>query len=64
MKPPSDAKERGWTQNARGGWQPPDHEIDFSDIPEMKNPQPVHRGPMSEFLKRRREQRQASDPTP
>jgi hypothetical protein len=59
MKPPIDTKERGWTQNSRGGWQRPDHEIDLTDIPEMKDSKLVHRGPFPEYLKRRREQRQA-----
>jgi hypothetical protein len=62
MKPPIDAKERGWTQNSRGGWQPPDHEIDFSDIPELSSDaKTIFRGPMSEYLKLRREQRQAGE---
>jgi hypothetical protein len=60
MKPPSDAKERGWTQNSRGGWQPPDHEIDLVDIPALSpDAKTLHRGPFSEYLKLRREQRQA-----
>jgi hypothetical protein len=60
MRPPIDAKERGWTQNSRGGWQPPDHEIDLVDIPELSpDAKLVHRGPFSEYLKFRREQRKA-----
>lgn len=59
MKPAIEAKERGWTQNSRGGWQPPDHEIDTVDIPALStDAKTIHRGPISEFLKRRREQSQ------
>ena len=58
MKTPTDAKERGWTQNSRGGWQRPDHEIDLVDIPALSpEAKTIHRGPFSEFIKRRREQK-------
>lgn len=58
MKPPIDAKERGWTQNSRGGWQRPEHEIDTVDIPALSpDAKTIHRGPFSEYLKRRREQK-------
>jgi hypothetical protein len=55
MKPPIDANERGWTQNFRGVWQRPDHEIDIPALsPDAKT---IHRGPFTEYLKRRREQK-------
>jgi hypothetical protein len=58
LKPPIDAKERGWTQNSRGGWQPPDNEIDLVDIPALSpDAKTLSRGLMSEYLKRRREQK-------
>jgi hypothetical protein len=64
MKPPIDAIERGWTQNSRGGWQRPDHEIDTADIPALSpDAKTIHRGPMSEFLKHRREQKRQAGKT-
>ena len=64
MKPPINALERGWTKNSRGGWQPPDHEIDTVDIPPLSpDAKTIHRGPMSEYLKRRREQKREAGKT-
>jgi hypothetical protein len=57
-KPPLDAKERGWTKNSRGVLQPPASELDLVDIPELStDAKTIHHGPMSGYLKRRREQK-------
>jgi hypothetical protein len=61
-KPTEEDVRNGWTQNSRGGWQRPDHEIDLTDIPELSpDAKLVHRGPFSEYLKLRREQRKAGE---
>jgi hypothetical protein len=46
-KPTEEGIKNGYV-NSRGGASPQDHEIDLSDIPEMKVPKLIHRGPFSE----------------
>jgi hypothetical protein len=61
-KPTTEDIKKGYV-NARGGRRRPDHEIDLEDIPELSpDAKTIHRGPMSEFLKRRRDQLKLSHP--
>jgi hypothetical protein len=55
-KPTEEDIRNGWTQNSRGGWQPPDSELDIVDIPELSpDARTIHRGSFEEYLKLRRE---------
>lgn len=61
MQTSNKKEEREWDRNERGGWQPPDEEIDLSDMPELANPSLNGSGPYPEYLKRKRERRKTSD---
>jgi hypothetical protein len=57
MQIPNNPEQHGWWKNDRGGWQPPDEQIDLSEMPEVADFSKAERGPFSEYLKRRRERR-------
>jgi hypothetical protein len=61
MRKPTDEELKKGYINSRGGYQPPDELIDTVDIPALSpDAKTIHRGPFSEYLKRRREARRVA----